>query len=72
MVWEGQYEKDTKGGWIWGNHREASQQQMDAMKRMVRGNQQAFAYSMGDLPGYQHPISTGRYSGKAAYSRRKQ
>jgi len=23
VVWEEQYTKDTEGGWVWGNHREA-------------------------------------------------
>jgi hypothetical protein len=72
VVWEAQYVKDKEGGWVWGNHREASKQQMAAMQRMVRSHKQAFAYSLSDLPGYQVPVSVGQYTGKPAYSRPKQ
>jgi hypothetical protein len=35
-VWADQYEKDTEGGWVWGNHREATEEQLQQMKDMVR------------------------------------
>ena len=72
VTWEAQYEKDKEGGWIWGNHREAGGQSMGSMQRMVRERKHCFAYSMQELPGYHKPVNIGRYSGKPAYSRRKQ
>ena len=72
VVWDAAYKKDEEGGWIWGNHREASEQQMQQMQRMVRQRKGCFAYSLKDLPGYEKPINIGRYSGKPAYSKRKQ
>ena len=72
VVWEAQYVKDEKGGWVWGNHREASKQQRAAMQTMVRKHKHAFAYSLSDLPGYTVPVSVGDFMGKPAYSRPKQ
>ena len=72
MVWSDQYAKDQEGGWIWGNHREATPEQMRQMQDMVRAEKSSFAYSMGELPGYQHPVNIGRYRGRPAYSKPKQ
>ena len=72
IIWSDQYEKDQEGGWVWGNHRDSSPEQRQALQDMVRSNRDCFAYSMADLPGYQQPVSIGRYRGQPAYSRPKQ
>jgi hypothetical protein len=72
VVWEAQYVKDEEGGWIWGNHREASEGERQSMQSVVRKHKRSFAYSMTELTGYHKPVNVGRYSGKPAYSRRKQ
>jgi transposase InsO family protein len=47
------YEKDDEGGWIWGNHRDFSLAQKNALQQVVRDRRDsAFAYSMADLTGY--------------------
>jgi hypothetical protein len=66
------YEKDTEGGWVWGNHREATEEQLQQMKDMVRQHRECFAYSMAELPGYNRPVSIGSYSGAPAYARPRQ
>jgi hypothetical protein len=71
-VWADQYEKDTEGGWVWGNHREATEEQLQQMKDMVRQARECFAYSMAELPGYNQPVSIGSYSGAPAYARPRQ
>ena len=72
VVWADQYEKDQEGGWVWGNHREATAEQLQQMKDMVRQHRDCFAYSMAELPGYKDPVSIGSYSGAPAYCRPKQ
>jgi hypothetical protein len=72
VVWSEQYQKDPEGGWVWGNHREATAEQMQQMKDMIRSHKECFAYSMAELPGYKDPVSIGSYSGAPAYCRPKQ
>lgn len=69
VTWSDQYVKDQEGGWVWGCHREASPEQQEAMKHMVRGHRHCFAYSMADLPGYHKPVNIGKYRGAPAYQR---
>ena len=71
VVWEDWYSKDSDGGWVWGNHREATPNQLQAMQDMVRGNKQCFAYSMAELHGYSQPVNIGPYRGQPAYVRPK-
>ena len=71
IKWEAQYVKDKEGGWIWGNHREASAQDMVDMQAMVRAHKGVFAYQLSDLVGYHKPISIGEWEGRAAYCRPK-
>ena len=71
-MWEEWYTKDPKGGWVWGNHREADAGHMAAMQAMVREHKPCFAYSMAELGGYKHPVSIGEFRGKPAYARPKQ
>ena len=52
VIWTDQYQKDAEGGWVWGNHSGATEQQKEAMKQMVRSNRDCFAYSMAELQGY--------------------
>jgi site-specific DNA-cytosine methylase len=72
IVWEEQYSKDPEGGWVWGNHRDTTPEQREEMRSMVRQHKAAFAYSMAELPGYEHLVNIGEYRGKPAYSRPKQ
>ena len=72
VVWEEWYSKDPEGGWVWGNHREATPEQLQAMQGMVRDNKQCFAYSMDELHGYKQPVNIGPFRGQPAYVRPKQ
>ncbi|GIL62381.1 hypothetical protein Vafri_16596, partial [Volvox africanus] len=47
------YQKDSEGGWIWGNSVSLSPATNQALKTAVRARKHsAFAYSMEELPGY--------------------
>jgi hypothetical protein len=72
VVWEDWYVKDPEGGWVWGNHREATPEELDAMQAMVREHKHCFAYNMAELAGYRHPVSIGQFRGRPAYARPKQ
>jgi hypothetical protein len=72
LVWQDQYEKDPEGGWIWGNHPDATPEEMQQMKDLVREFKDVFAYSMSDLPGYKEPVSLGEFRGKPAFSPKKE
>ena len=72
IVWEDRYTKDPEGGWIWGNHTEASPQQLQAMQEMVRDNKHCFAYSMAELTGHSQPVNIGQFRGQPAYVRPRQ
>lgn len=72
VVWEDRYTKDKEGGWIWGNHSEATPEQAARMKDMVRASKHCFAYSMAELEGHTHPVNIGQYRGAPAYVRPKQ
>jgi RNase H-like domain found in reverse transcriptase/Reverse transcriptase (RNA-dependent DNA polymerase) len=47
-----QYEKDTEGGYVWGNHRTFSKAEMQHLKEKVYERRDVFAYSVTDLVGY--------------------
>ena len=46
------YEKDPEFGWSYGNHPEATAEQLADLKQTVRGSKDAFAFSLKDMPGY--------------------
>jgi hypothetical protein len=71
MVWEEWYTKDAEGGWVWGNHREATAEELQAMQDMIKGNRYCFAYSMDELHGYKQQVNIGAFRGQPAYVRPK-
>jgi len=46
------YEQDSEHQWYYGNHPDASSEQMAGFKQMLAQHKSAFAYNMADLPGY--------------------
>jgi len=52
------YTQDPEHKWSYGNHPEASSEEMEQLKQMLVSNKQSFSYSMQDLPGYTgEPVS---------------
>jgi len=52
------YVKDEVHGVIWGNHPDATAEQLEKLKAAVIACKGAFAYSLEDMPGYKgEPVS---------------
>jgi hypothetical protein len=52
-----EYVKDPDHGWIWGNHPDATPDELGKLRETVLGCKKAFAYSLTDMPGYSGDIA---------------